>query len=208
MTNLNDVWRNSRPIRDRLPGTNGGYQNEVCEWFTAYWDDEVVALLDYLDNFDVNPGTCEARFLDWLAAMFGFSGVYYNTTWPESTKRALLARAFDLIWPNKGSSMVLSYVITSFGIPVVITEGTAFILGTSEVGDSLGDIAWTYTIYLPTRYFRSPTEVLVRELDRLYSPAWCKGEVVFDDTYFRSVDAIAADTLAVVSPGPDEALIS
>ena|GEM_PF-2044415 len=196
---LNELWLDNRPIYNRLPGVNGGYKTDVVAWLTAFWDEETIKALLDVEDFDrqVDPDLCDEQYLDFLAGLFGWSGIYWNSSWPTPTKRTLLSRSFDKIWINKGSRETLTFIITAFGIPNLIIEGTSFIIGQSEVGDQLGDIAWEYVIYLPTRYFRSPTEILVRQLDKLFSPVWTDGTLIFDDQYFGTVDILATgeDTL-------------
>lgn len=198
---LNDVWSNGTPIYDRLPGINGGYKNDVSQWLTIYFDENIINLNALMDNFNeqLDPETCDAKYLDYLAGLFGWSGEYWSTTYPEQTKRALLANSFSLIWPQKGSKNVLAFVITAFGIPNVIQEGDSFIIGVDEVGDELGEIAWTYRIILPSQYFKSPEEALVRKLNALFGPIWCASDIIFDDNYFGTFDIIGNTT-----PVPDE----
>jgi hypothetical protein len=137
------------PVSGLLPGVNGGYsENDVTRWLTSPWDSLYLKVRDDIDNFSqqLNPETCDEEYLDFLAGLCGFTGVYWDRNWDVGAKRKLLTRSQDLIWRYKGSSIVLSYVLNAFNIKHLLQQGESFIIGIDEVGDEIGVVAWDYKI--------------------------------------------------------------
>lgn len=207
-----DAWRDGRPVFNRLPGVNGGYSdNEVADWLTRYWDELLTTLSLGVDDVprQIDPLTCDVFWLDFLAIPTGWVGLYWDTTWPESAKRLLLAASLDFIWPRKGTREVLSFVLNALAIEHVIQEGESFLIGRNEVGDALGEVAWDYTIVLPTRYQNTPVEREARRIDSLFGPLWCSKRLVFSDDLFRTLEVVGyrgGGDFVLVSPDTNEAI--
>ena len=176
-----------------MSGVNGGYsENEVARWLCGPWDQLKLGSRDVIDDLprQLDPLECDAEWLDYLAGLCGFTGPYWDRDWPVGAKRKLLDQSFNLIWPYKGTSRVLSYVLIAFDIQHTIQEGSSFIIGVDEVGEELGLIAWDYTIVLPYSYYRTEKEALTRRLDRLYGPCWCTRRIVFETNFFETYEVL------------------
>jgi len=202
MTTTQERWARGRPALDSLPGINGGYDNSVSDWLT----DAVDSLLTrtkfiVIDDSarQVDPLRCDEQWLDLLAALCGWQGIW-DRSWPVTSKRQLLANSYTLIWPNKGTAIALSFVLDALGVTHVLQQGDSFIIGESEVGDALGAIAWEYNIVLPTSFFGAPQVKLAERINRLFGPIWCKSRILFDDDYFIATGfpVIAENTLLAV----------
>lgn len=179
-------WKNARPIRDSLPGINGGYDNAISDWLTDLPDQLVVGskfrtVDDGARNID--PINCDEQWLDLLAACCGWYGIW-DSAWPVPSKRVLLANSFTVIWPNHGNKTALSFVLTALNIDHLIQEGASFLIGRDAVGDPLGEIAWQYEIVLPSNYYNSPQLKLTERINRIFGPAWCESSISFNDEYF------------------------
>jgi len=212
MTNTFEAWRTGRPILNNLPGINGGYSdNDLSDWLTDYWDNLVVRLKVGVDDVprQIDPLTCDERWLDFIAIVTGWVGLYWDVTWPVAAKRTLLANSLDFIWPEKGSSGVLSFVLTALSITHEIQQGESFIIGRNEVGDELGEIAWDYTIVLPTAYQNTPVAQEAARINDLFGPLWCSSRIVHDDALFRTLEVVGfieGGEFVLFSPGPNDAL--
>lgn len=186
MVTTAERWSSGRPVYSSLPGVNESYQTAVADWLTAS-PDSVLARSKFglIDDGarQVDPLRCDARWLDLLAPLCGWHG-YWDASWPESSKRQLLANSYTKIWPYHGTASALSFVLTALGISHVITQGESFIIGRSEIGDEIGEVAWQYDVILPTSLYNSPQEILAKRINRLFGPAWCESSILFDDDYF------------------------
>jgi hypothetical protein len=123
------------------------------------------------------------KWLDLLAPLCGWYG-YWDKTWPEVSKRQLLANSYTRIWPYHGTADTLSFVLNTLGVSHVITQGESFIIGRNEVGDAIGDVAWQYDVVLSTSLFNSDVATLAKKINRLFGPLWTKSRILFDDSYF------------------------
>jgi hypothetical protein len=150
---------------------------------TAYWDELLISLKTKVDDLprQLNPLLCDANWLDFLAPLCGFTDEYWDSTWKASSKRLLLANSYTLIWRDKGSKEVLSFILNALEISHDIWTGSSFILGTSRVGiNSLGVAAWDYKILLPSQYNLDGYEFkLANKVNRLFGPLWCRSEVTY-----------------------------
>lgn len=197
MLSTYERWIRSRPVLDSLPGLNEGYSgNVVADWLTAAPDELLTGLKAKLDGLDrqFSPLDCDESWLDYLSALCGFHGPYWDRAWPISSKRRLLASSFNLIWPNYGTSKTLSFVLTALGVSHSIREGQSFVIGRNKVGDPLGAIAWDYVIILPSSSFNSASAKLAEKINRLYGPIWCTSQIIFDDTFFATPEYLAASS--------------
>ncbi|WP_194026579.1 phage tail protein [Nodosilinea sp. LEGE 07298] len=212
MTSSNPVYerwyQQSRPAYGLTPGVNGGYsENSAADWLTRPVDDLFIELRDKVDDLgrQLNPLTCDAIWLDYIAGFCGFTGPYWDKNWAVQAKRTLLSNCFSLIWPLKGTSRALSFVLNAFDIKHIIQEGTSFIIGVDEVGDELGVVAWDYTILLPNDYYKTEKETLARRLDSLFGPCWCTKKIIFSNEFFRTFEVLgftANDQFTLFSPNP------
>ncbi|AFY49020.1 Phage tail protein (Tail_P2_I) [Nostoc sp. PCC 7524] len=177
------AWQTGRPIFSRLPEV---YQeNAIANYLTAFWDELLVNNKARIDDLprQLNPLTCDANWLDFLAPLCGFTGEYWDRKWQDNFKRNLIASSYQRIWSNKGSRECLSTVLICFKIPHNIATMGDFILGQSKLGvDPLGSLAFKYIIYLRSSYQGTPEVKLVEKLNKLFGPCWCKSEVIFDDS--------------------------
>ena len=179
-------WAGGRPVREALPGMNEAYQTQVGDWLTEFSDSVLIrSKFIVVDDGErqVDPLSCDVLWLDLLAPLCGWYG-YWDESWPETSKRQLLANSYTKVWPYHGTSGTLSFVLNTLGITHVITQGESFIIGRNEVGDALGEIAWQYDIVLPTSLFQSDEARLARRINRLFGPLWTKSQIIFDDSYF------------------------
>jgi len=190
---VNKRWQTGRPLLNSLPGANAQYtDNAVANWLTAPWDNLFMKSHFHISDLarQLNPTTCDANWLDFLAGLTGFTGEYWDTLWPTPAKRKLIESAFALLWPSKGSIACISYVLTAFDILHIIQEGNSFIIGSSQVGDVLGTVAWDYKILVPTTYYGLPVIDLITKLDNLFGPCWCTKEIVYDSEFFRRLQVL------------------
>jgi hypothetical protein len=100
-----DKDRISRPVYSRLPGISEAYrsdpsfsENETpAQWLTSGADDFLSKKKDSIDSFYENyldPETCSALVLDWLAQHVGLTGELWDTRWNRKIKEALIRNAF------------------------------------------------------------------------------------------------------------------
>ena len=184
------AWSSGRPIYSRLPGVNGGYQSDEgdnpADWFTQYFDDLLVEVKAKVDDLprQLDPQTCDPEWLDFLAPLCGFSDEYWDAGFPIAVKRSLLSSAYTVLWPNKGSEMVLTWLLALFGIAHQLWLGDSFTLGVSTLPGTIGSPEWQFYILLPLQYLReSPEFARAQQIRRLYSPAFCDSLVAYDNFY-------------------------
>ncbi|BAY23706.1 hypothetical protein NIES2100_34980 [Calothrix sp. NIES-2100] len=174
------------PIFSRLPEVYR--DNPVTGYLTIFWDELLISTKGKIDDIprQLDPLTCDANWLDFLAPLCGFTGIYWNKNWLESHKRNLLSNSFTKIWNNKGSRECLSTVLRCFEIAHEIASKGDFIFGRSKLGeDALGNSSWQYIIYLKTIYKDTPVVSFVEKINTLFGPCWCKAEIKFDDSVVR-----------------------
>lgn len=192
---MSDTYRawveQQRPIYARLPGANEGYYSDEggnpADWITAYFDALLVgakAGVDDVRDRQHDPALCDADWLDYLAALAGYTGEYWDETWPDAAKRLLIAEAFTVIWPNKGSAQVLERLFEIFVIDAEIWQAARFIAGVTRVPAVIGSPAWRYYVRFTLDYVRTGAEFsLARRFNRLFGPAYCESGVVYDGFY-------------------------
>lgn len=183
-----------RPIFSRLPQV---YQdNEIADWLTSFWDQLLVDVKAKYDDLprQLNPLTCDPEYLDFLAPILGWTSEVWDKDWPVNSKRQLLANSYTLIWPDKGSQRVLSFILTALEVDHDIEITGSFRLGISEVGDELGLIPWDYTIYLPDYYKNQPQEALTQKINSLFGPVWCDSRILFEEERFLTTKVIATES--------------
>jgi hypothetical protein len=191
-----------RPIYSRLPDCYKEDEDNIADWLTDYWDklllDSKAKIEDIPHNLD--PLTCNEKWLDYLAVLSGWIGEYWDTKWSVESKRILLSNSYTLIWANKGSTNVLSFVLLALGVRHFIKSGSSFLVGYSVVGDRIGSIAWDYDILLPNDYYKTDIEILTRKINKLFGPCWCRSDVIFDDSKFNNYQLYALENGTVLSP--------
>lgn len=178
------AWSTGRPIFSRLPDCYKNENSSVADWLTSFFDDLLISTKDKVDDIprQLDPSLCDSNWLDFLAPLCGFYGQYWDKYWNDNHKRNLLINSYKKIWSNKGSKSCLSTVLTCFEIPHAILSKGDFVLGSSKLSlDELGKTPWEYTIYLNSFYTSTPTADLVRKLNKLFGPCWCKSNIQFDD---------------------------
>ncbi|MBE9178660.1 hypothetical protein IQ268_08820 [Oculatella sp. LEGE 06141] len=192
MSSTYEAWQSGRPIYSRLPGVNEGYRKEegepIADWLTVYFDELLIATKTTVGDLprQLNPATCDPAWLDFLRLLCGFTGEYWDKAWSDEVKRSLIANAFDGvdIWANKGSEVVLAYLLELFDIDHEVWLGASFLVGISELPGTLGSPEWVYYLLLPLKYLRESSEFkLAEKLNRLYSPAFCDSLVCYDAFY-------------------------
>jgi hypothetical protein len=185
-------WARGRPTLDALPGINGGYtDNPVADWLTAPADAVLMATKAKVDDMgrQLSPADCDPEWLDFMAPLLGFDGEFWDRGWPEAAKRSLLQNS-QFIWEQHGTREVLRLILNAFQIRHLIVEAGAFIIGVGRVGDPIGFNPWAYEIYLPTEYQYTPVVRLTERLNSLHGPCWCSSEILFDDDYFPTYEAL------------------
>lgn len=173
------AWREQKkPIYSRMPSEQEGssYQDyKATEWLLSYWDQSFVDSLlkceDLTRQFD--PLFCDPDYLDFLAPLCGWTPPYWDSAYPVQSKRFLLSQSYSLIWSNKGSREVLSFVLTALEIEHKILIPGSFILGTSQVSmDQLGSGEWEFDLVLPRKYIFNGKEFkLAKKICILFVPA-------------------------------------
>ena len=191
MSQTADAWNSGRPIYNRLPGVNGGYFDEEsdnpADWLTVFWDELLVAskaLVADVRDRQLDPQQCDVEWLDFLAALCGFTEDYWDPTWEESWKRQLISESFTNIWPNKGTQQVLERLLEIFEINASIWQGSRFILGLTTLPGLLGSPEWRYYIRVGLEYERTSQQFkLAQRVNRLFGPAYCESDIVYERFY-------------------------
>lgn len=207
--NTHEAWSNNRPVRDRLPGINGGYsENIIADWLTDYPDSVLVDLLNTLNDLprQVDPRVSDPNWLDYLAPLFGATNNYWQRDWNDLAKRTLLTEAYTTIWPGKGTKEVLSLVLITLNILHVIRAKSSFIIGESEVGDAIGSLGWQYELILPSSYYGTSFEKTAKAANSLFSPCWCITTFIYDDQYFSPEELLTVDSESGLLVETDTAL--
>lgn len=184
-----EAWRSGRPIYSRLPGVNGQYQDElggtIADWLTAHSDLTLSQTQSKILDLprQLNPSTCDESFLDFLAILNGFTGEYWDKNWPTAAKRSILIKA-NWIWENKGSKIVLEYLLGVFAIDTGIWEATAFYAGATKLPATIGEPDFRYMVTLPLKYLRnSPEFKLAQKINKLFGPVVCESRTCYKKFY-------------------------
>jgi Phage tail protein (Tail_P2_I) len=178
-------WDTDRPIYHRLPAESEAYQgNPIVDAVTAPFDELLVQWRDVALHFErdfLDSQTCKPEALDWLAQLCGFTGDYWDTDWPEAAKRELIARSHQFIWPNKGTQILLEYLLSVFAINAGIYRTGQFLAGISTAGSALGGELLQYWVLMPIQYRRTGMEWgLVERFVRLYMPCFVEHAVCYE----------------------------
>lgn len=190
-------WDTGRPILHRLPGLNEGYDHDdptsspyppVSDWLTVFWDELLIQTKEKFEAFYanyLNPATALPENLDWLAQLCGFTGDYWDTSWPVATKRKLIARSYDFIWPNKGTRAVLEFLYgEAFGLQARVYILGEFRADITTVPGLVGGETLRFFVLVPLTYLRTSIAwALVDRLRRLYSPVYVDSLVAYESFY-------------------------
>lgn len=180
-----------RPIYHRLPIAEGKYQvheddtelEPVADWLTAPLDANLIAVKLLLQNFYadyLDPITALEENLDWLAQVVGFTGEYWETSWTETQKRTLIKDSLSFIWQNKGTRVLLEYLLEVFQINGKIYQLGQFLAGRNRAGSALGGDNLEYYLLVPITYLRTSNEWrLAVKINRLYSPVFVDSKVCY-----------------------------
>ena len=197
---MSGVWEDGKPIYLRLPGENSGYTKDetfddydpivdppIARWLTEFWDDFTVSTKNKAANLyatHLNPETAEAANLDWLAQLCGFTGNYWNATWSELVKRSLISNSFNFIWPNKGTKILLEWLLYLFGYNARIFQLGEFLAGINVAGDRLGGSPLKYYVVVSLSYLRtSKAWEQIELLNRIYGPVCQDSRVCYNAFY-------------------------
>jgi phage tail P2-like protein len=97
------AWQDSQPLTGNLPEVYRS--NPVSVWLSSYWDKFLMGLKTRIDEIatkQLNPNTCDAEWLDYLASLSGFTSDYWDTTWGESIKRSLIQNGLSFLrWTRR-----------------------------------------------------------------------------------------------------------
>lgn len=198
---------------ERLPGLNEGYTgNDPSIWLSAYWDELFIQSKQTIDLIPVKqliPLQCDPPWLDFLAPLFGWDGLYWNPVWTVDAKRQLLHNSYSgmSIWENKGTLETLSFVLTTIGIRNYIRVDGDFIIGTNTVGDEIGYQPWEYTIYLPPSYQGTDKYRECLKIDELFGPCYCVTNIIYDYERFLTYELLTTEDGEVIATENDEALL-
>jgi hypothetical protein len=188
MNDAYTAWKiEKRPIFSRMPEEQVGTSYKdypATDWLLAYWDKIFVECADKLEDLprQFDPLLCDEEYLDFLAPLCGWTGEYWSADYPPESKRLLLSQAYKLIWSNKGSLQVLSYVLNALFIDHRIFIPGTFILGYSQLSvNTLGSSGWQFTIFLPRKYIFNGNEFkLTSKMVKLFSPCWCLYDIKYE----------------------------
>lgn len=199
---LRSAWQLGRPVYLRLPAEEEGYVgNEVADALTLWLDLFLVEVQQAAVNLErdlINPDTCRDDALDWLAQHYGYTGEYWDMTWPALTKRQLIKYSLSFVWPNKGRKILLEWLLSLFEINALVIIPGVFIAGVNQAGDFLGGVVLRYFIAMPlprhNGYLRGSTQwQLARQFNRLYMPCYCFSLICYKK--FIAGLALAGDPL-------------
>jgi phage tail P2-like protein len=173
------AWDEKKPILKRLP-QYAWQDNEIVSWIVDPYDRMLVELQQAILNFPkdfIDPLTCRADALDWLAQLMGFTGDYWDTSWPEPVKRTLIKNA-QFVWSFKGTQQLLEYLLALFSLDVAIELQGSWQVGETAIGSPIGGELLTYSLLVNSTgrafYLRSSDQWrLVEQLNRLFMPCWC-----------------------------------
>jgi Phage tail protein (Tail_P2_I) len=181
-------WSSGRPIYHRLPEESEAYQqNPLVDAITTPYDAILMEYKGLVENFErdfLDPDTARVDALDWLAQLCGFTGEYWDSSWTVAQKRELIKRSHSFIWANKGSQVLLEYLLDVFSINARIYLLGQFLADINKIGDLLGGDLMRYYVMMPLEYLRTSREwELVERLNRLYMPCFADSRVVYEQFY-------------------------
>lgn len=179
-------WQNETPMTGNLPEVYR--ENTVSGWLSAPWDRFLFKLktkIDAIAQRQLDPDTCDSEWLDFLGALSGFVGDYWDATWPVEIKRTLVKNGLSYLWPLRGTRQVLEYMLRLFfNDQFDVWTESEFRANVSVLDAELGEPEFKYFIRLPIDFAKTGSEFrLARRLNRLYGAAYCDSDVVYDAFY-------------------------
>jgi phage tail P2-like protein len=180
------AWQNATPLTGNLPEVYR--ENEVSGWLSTPWDRFLFSLKTKIDTVaqrQLNPETCDESWLDYLAALSGFTGEYWNSTWDVSIKRELIKNGLSYLWPRRGTREFLVYILELFfGNRFDVWTESEFRADVTVLPGDLGEPEYRYFIRLPIDFAKTSAEFkLARQINRLYGAFYCDSDVVYDGFY-------------------------
>jgi len=200
MTNQN-AWQLGSPLYSRLPGVNQGFNRDLTDpdydpmnppdvtyFVTKYFDDFLIETRDNINNVYAdffNPDTARDENLDWLAQLAGFTGGYWDSSYPPAIKRELIKNAFTFVWENKGTQQLLEYLFDLFNLEAYLYLPGELLLGVTPLPGILGGDPFYYLIlvdFYTAGYLRNSKEFRqLEKLNQLYGAVWCESRVAYSD---------------------------
>lgn len=184
---MQTAWQRGRPVQKRLP--EHGYQdNPVADWLTIPWDEFLSGLKGTIDAVPQNldPNECPESWLDYLAALSGFIGDYWNPSWSAEAKRALITAGLRWLWKERGTRKSIEFVLqTLLGEDKAdIWTAGEFLAGVTMLPAELGEPEWKYFIRLSPEFPRDGIEFRTAvQINKLYGVAHCDSTVCYDAFY-------------------------
>lgn len=176
-----------RPIYARLPRAKYNIEDQAnpSNWLTRWFDEMLMGLKADLDDLprQLDATTCDPEWLDFVAALSGFTGQYWDKNWPLSAKRTIAENANE-IWANKGSRETLEFLFAAFALQTQIYMTDGFYADVTELDGWLEQGSYFFAVLVPLTYLReSYSFKLVEKLTRLFSPIFCDSIVCYDGWY-------------------------
>jgi hypothetical protein len=195
-------WDTGRPIHDRLPGENEGYRKDeewgghdpienppIARWLTTPWDELLMEWKTYIDDIPKNyldPATALPSALDWLGQLWGFTGEYWDTGWPDIIRRTLIQNS-QWIWINMGTETLMTWMIALFGLKATLYQLGDFRADISEAEDTIGNDGREFEIFVIVNladYFRVSAQWrLLERLCDLYMPIYVEKTICYEEFY-------------------------
>lgn len=199
MSNSAKAWERGQPIAYRLPGENSGYRKDeewefyveeedppIARWLETPWDELLMASKAKMDDFPENyiyPETAIPEALDWLAQFCGYTGDYWSSDWAVPVKRQLLLRAYDFVWINKGTRVLLEWLIDLFSLECRVYLLGEFLAG-QTVPATIGGDPFRYYLLVKLAYLRTSAQwALIVRLNRLFGPVYAYSRVTYERFY-------------------------
>jgi hypothetical protein len=179
-----EAWvTNARPIYARLPRVKYYIENpeNPSNWLTRWFDELLIKTKATIDDLprQLNAATCDADWLDFVAALSGFTGEYWEKAWPVAAKR-IIAQNADRIWSNKGTKDILELILSAFNLQAEVYVTGGFYAGVTQLPGLLGSPTYQYFIYVPIVYLRTGREFrLIQKINRLFGPVFCESRVAY-----------------------------
>jgi len=201
MTFFQDRWAEQRPIYYLLPGENEGFLKDpefndpeadppIADWLTSYWDQLLIEQKAITDSFHedyLNPTTCLPEALNgWLAQHFGYSGEYWDESWPDGAKRSLLANAYEgrRVWESKGTEELFYWLLGVFDLEANIYQVGSFLVDITLLPAEVGGEPLTFYLTVGLIYPRISREWgLVEKLRKLFTAAYCDSFTCYEQFY-------------------------
>jgi phage tail-like protein len=149
-----------RPVFDKLPVR--GYQDNVTvDALLQFYEEKLVATGNAVQglHLNLNPTTCPANYLDWLAFMVGMVPPYYSYGWKEAVKRKAIVAANDVFkyrGTEKALRMALDVHSFTYGLYTSDDLKLPFVFGNTT--SRFGKKSSTAYVQLPLKYTRNGYE--------------------------------------------------